>query len=141
MYRLFINLESYPISGLLHVSDLPSDRYKFLAESNVLKGIKRGTSYRLGQKIQVQIIEKDIFNQLNFVILKEKYDLIFIDPPYKENKLKILIEKISLNKVLKKFGIIIIHRHKNENDEFNDNFEIIDRKIYGISKIIFGRLK
>ena len=106
----------------------------------VLPVLKKNIS-NLGFNDQSQIIEKDIFNQLNFVILKEKYDLIFIDPPYKENKLKILIEKISLNKVLKKFGIIIIHRHKNENDEFNDNFEIIDRKIYGISKIIFGRLK
>ena len=54
-FGLFINLESYTISGLLHVSDLPNDRYKFLYESNVLKGIKRGTSYRLGQKIRVQI--------------------------------------------------------------------------------------
>ena len=106
----------------------------------VLPVLKKNIS-NLGFNDQSQIIEKDIFNQLNFVILKEKYDLIFIDPPYKENKLKILIEKISLNKVLKKFWIIIIHRHKNENDEFNDNFEIIDRKIYGISKIIFGRLK
>ena len=51
-----------------------------------------------------------------------------------------LIDHIFQEKILKKDGIIIIHRHKKENDEFSNNFKILDEKKYGISKILFGKL-
>jgi len=54
-FGLFINLEPYFISGLLHVSDLPDDRYQFLQDRNALKGRRRGKVYKLGQKIKVKI--------------------------------------------------------------------------------------
>jgi ribonuclease R len=54
-FGLFINLEPYFISGLLHVSDLPDDRYQFLQDQNALKGRRRGKVYKLGQKIKVKI--------------------------------------------------------------------------------------
>jgi 16S rRNA (guanine966-N2)-methyltransferase len=34
-------------------------------------------------------------------------------------------------------GIIIIHRHKKENDLLPDSLNIIEKKIYGLSQIIF----
>ena len=37
-------------------------------------------------------------------------------------------------------GIIIIHRHKKEEDIFPNEFNIIIKKNYGISKIIFGNI-
>ena len=54
-FGLFVNLEPYFVSGLLHVSDLPDDRYHFLSDSNALKGKRRGGIYKLGQKIKVKI--------------------------------------------------------------------------------------
>ena len=54
-FGLFINLEPYFISGLLHVSDLPDDRYHYLSDRNALKGKRRGGIYKLGQKIKVKI--------------------------------------------------------------------------------------
>ena len=54
-FGLFINLEPYFISGLLHVSDLPDDRYYYLSDRNALKGKRRGGIYKLGQKIQVKL--------------------------------------------------------------------------------------
>ncbi|MBA4692697.1 MAG: VacB/RNase II family 3'-5' exoribonuclease [SAR86 cluster bacterium] len=54
-FGLFINLESYFISGLLHVSDLPDDHYHLLNNQSVLKGRKRGGVFKLGQKIKVKI--------------------------------------------------------------------------------------
>ena len=54
-FGLFVNLEPYFISGLLHVSDLPDDRYHFLSDRNALKGKRRGGIYKLGQKIKVKI--------------------------------------------------------------------------------------
>jgi 16S rRNA (guanine966-N2)-methyltransferase len=38
---------------------------------------------------------------------------------------------------LNKNGIVIIHRHKNEQDIIPKVFKIVDKKKYGISKITF----
>ena len=40
--------------------------------------------------------------------------------------------------MLNNSGIIIIHRHKKEQDELPERFKVIEEKTYGISKIIFG---
>ena len=84
------------------------------------------------------VIEKDIFNQFKFESLRKKYDIIFLDPPYKEKNLPPLMTNIDSSKILDVAGIIIIHRHKKEKDEFPANFNVIEVKNYGISKIIFG---
>ena len=39
--------------------------------------------------------------------------------------------------MLNKNGIIILHRHKNEIDTLPTGLQIIEQKVYGISKIIF----
>ena len=83
------------------------------------------------------IIEKDIYDSLDFKTLK-KFDIIFIDAPYKEKRVDMLLQKIFDAKILNNKAIIIIHRHKKENENFIDNFNIIEEKIYGISKVIFG---
>ena len=62
-----------------------------------------------------------------------------MDPPYKEKKLPLLFKKIILS-CSNQDGVIIIHRHKKEEDEFPKEFQIIEEKTYGISKIVFGNL-
>ena len=84
------------------------------------------------------VIEKDIFNQFKFESLRKKYNIIFLDPPFKEKNLPFLMTNIDSSKILDVAGIIIIHRHKKEKDEFPTNFNVIEIKNYGISKIIFG---
>ena len=54
--------------------------------------------------------------------------------------MKKILDNISTEKLIKDNGIIIIHRHKNEKDQFSENLKIIEEKKYGISKIIFGIL-
>ena len=44
-----------------------------------------------------------------------------------------------IQKVIGKNGIIIIHRNKTTKEKLPDNFEILEERIYGISKIIFGK--
>ena len=87
---------------------------------------------------KVLLIEKDIIKNLNFEMIKEKIDIIFIDPPFKEKNLSLLITKIKESNILNSSGIIIIHRHKKEEDNFPENFNILEEKVYGISKIVFG---
>ena len=47
-----------------------------------------------------------------------------------------LVEKVN-TKILNKNGIIIIHRHKDEQNIILKDFKIIEEKKYGISKITF----
>ena len=93
----------------------------------------------LGCEKKVKVFYQNIFNINKYSnLLKEKFEIIFLDPPYKEKNIDSLIDKIICLKLLKKEGIIIIHRHKNENDVYPENFKILKIKKYGISKIIFG---
>ncbi len=50
-----------------------------------------------------------------------------------------LIELIFNKNLLKKDGIIILHRNKVAKDELPNFFVVLDERIYGISKIIFGK--
>ena len=92
----------------------------------------------LKQQDSSSIIEKDIFSENTLKALNDKFDIIFMDPPYKEKKLAYLLNTIIKLKLLKNNGSIIIHRHKKEEDVFPNEFKIIIEKNYGISKIIFG---
>ena len=84
-----------------------------------------------------KIIKKDIYKDDFFTNFKNQFDLIFLDPPYKDKNINKIFEKISNSKILKKNSIIIIHRHKKEKDIFPKNLKILEEKNYGISKIIF----
>ena len=83
------------------------------------------------------IIEQNIFNNLNLKELKKQFDIIFLDPPYKEKELNNLLSFLINKKVLKQDGIIIIHRHKKKVDNLPNQINILEEKKYGISKILF----
>ena len=84
-----------------------------------------------------KIIEKDINNGKIFEILDKKFDIVFMDPPYKDKNLNLLLQNLENIKILNKNGIVVIHRHKNEQDMIPKNFRVIEEKRYGLSKIIF----
>ena len=84
-----------------------------------------------------EIIEGDIYESNLFLKLDSKFDLIFLDPPYQDKNLKRIFNNIKDGKILVKNGVIVVHRHKSVQDEFPKNFNVIDEKKYGISKILF----
>ncbi len=84
-----------------------------------------------------EIIEKNIYNLNIFSNLNNKFDIIFLDPPYKDKNLESLLNEIKDRKIINKNGIIILHRHKKEPDNYPSSLKLIERKMYGISKIIF----
>ena len=43
-------------------------------------------------------------------------------------------------KLLRKNGIIILHRNKTTMERLPNNFKLVEERIYGVSKIIFGKL-
>ena len=85
-----------------------------------------------------EIINQNIFTNLN--LTKNNYDVIFLDPPYKEKNINRLIDTISNKKLLKKGGLVIIHRNKKDKENYSKSFKVLDEKNYGISKILFGTL-
>ena len=105
----------------------------------VLNVLKKNID-NLDQQNQTKIIEKDIFSENTLKLLNDKFDIIFMDPPYKEKKLSFLLNTVTKLELLNTGGIIIIHRHKKEVDDIPKEFNLILEKNYGISKIIFGNI-
>jgi len=83
------------------------------------------------------VLEKDIYKKITLLELNKKFDIIFLDPPYRDKNLIKIFNIINESKILNQNGLIILHRHKNEDDIFPSNFNIVESKIYGISKIVF----
>ena len=115
--------------GVKHVTFV--ENYK-----NILTILKKNLTNLKSAKNYL-IIEKDIINNFNLNEFKKKFDIIFLDPPYKETKLYEIISSISSQRILKQNGIIIIHRHKKQNDILPKSVKILEEKKYGISKILF----
>ena len=103
---------------------------------NTIKILKLKVSSMNIQK-KIKIIEKNIFDKRSLESLNQKFEIIFIDPPFKEKKLNFLLKKIYKLKILEKNGLLINHRHKKEEDKFPQEYKIIKEKTYGISKLIF----
>ena len=68
--------------------------------------------------------------------MKKKIDLIFLDPPFKEKNISLILSKIKDAKILDRKGVIIIHRNFKENEIFPE-LKIVEEKKYGLSKILF----
>tara|TARA_B100000029_G_scaffold427938_1_gene437573 strand:- start:796 stop:1362 length:567 start_codon:yes stop_codon:yes gene_type:complete len=87
---------------------------------------------------KAEINKKNIYDLNSLKKLNYKFDIVFLDPPFKDKNLKILLNKIANSKILNSKSLIIIHRNKKSIDEFHENFKIARKEIYGSSKIIFG---
>jgi|TARA_B100001540_G_scaffold146628_1_gene130109 16S rRNA (guanine966-N2)-methyltransferase len=103
---------------------------------NVLPILKKNLS-GLKSINNFEIIEKDIYNEDIFKNFNQIFDIIFLDPPYKDKNIEKTLVKIKTSNILKNNGVLILHRHKKEKENFSHEIKIIEEKIYGISKIIF----
>ena len=88
---------------------------------------------------KIELFPKNVNNIKSIKKIKEKkFDIIFLDPPYKEKNIILLLNEIKDMNILFEKGIIILHRHKKSNDNFNNKFKILRKENYGKSKIVFG---
>jgi len=90
------------------------------------------SSFKNYEVIEKNIYKDDIFSKFNL-----KFDIIFLDPPYKDKNLDKLFIEIKKNELLNENGIIVIHRHKKDQLSIPLNFKLVEEKNYGISKILF----
>jgi ribonuclease R len=59
-FGLFVELEEVYVQGLVHVSSMADDYYRFHEKAHLLKGESTGKVYRLGDRVQVQVVRADL---------------------------------------------------------------------------------
>ena len=84
---------------------------------------------------QAEIIKNKIENIKNW---KKRYNIFFLDPPFKDLQFINNLKELKNQKIYNKNHIIIIHREKNSKDDFEGILKILNEKVYGRSKIIFA---
>ena len=122
--------------GIEALSNGASTCYFFDNNIELINIIKKNTVGING----VHIMKSDYKNSLE--LLKNsniKFDLIFLDPPYKFNLINDCLKKIHEYNLLNKDGIIICE-YENENI-ITDNFELIKEKKYGSKNIKIYKCK
>ena len=68
----------------------------------------------------------------------EKFDIIFMDPPYRENVCTEVIKKIEKNGILADGGLIICEHHLHERlDQEIKGYKKVDEKSYGKKTLTF----
>lgn len=95
-------------------------------------------------KIVIDILKKNLNNISNYEIINKdyeevlsklsskKFDIIFLDPPYKLNLINNCIDIILRNNMLNENGIIVCEY---ETENINCNLKIIKEKKYGSKRI------
>lgn len=72
-YGLFVELDTYFVEGLIHVSNLHDDYYIYDERQHALIGEHRRRTFRLGDPIQVRVERVDLENwQIDFGLMEEE---------------------------------------------------------------------
>ena len=95
---------------------------------------------KLNCEKKIKLFSENVFNIKKIKKIKEsKFNIIFLDPPYKEKNIILLLNEIREMNILFEKGIIVLHRHKKSDDNFDNKFKILRIENYGKSKIVFGK--
>lgn len=71
-FGVFVELEEVYVEGLIHISALPGDYYQFDAPRQRLQGERTGKSFRLGDRVQVQVVRVDLDDRkIDFELVKQ----------------------------------------------------------------------
>ena len=112
----------------------------FVEKNKSIISILEKNIEKLKVKKKIKIFIGDIFKLINRQnIFEAKFELIFCDPPFDDSNIENLIKLIFDKNILKKNGIIILHRSKHTKEKLPNYFKILDIRVYGISKIIIGK--
>ena len=112
----------------------------FVENNKSAQKILKKNIIKLGIEKKTKIFYRDVFSLIKKKnIFKTKFNLIFCDPPFKNSNIEKLIRLIFDQKIIDKNGIFILHRNKNTKDILPNCLEILEERIYGISKIAYAK--
>jgi len=67
----FVELDAYPIEGLVRADSLEDDRYEYVEEERALKGMRTRQRFRLGDRVEVEAIDASLQRrEIDFQLLK-----------------------------------------------------------------------
>ncbi len=75
-FGLFIELVDHFVEGLVHISSMADDYYRFLEGTHTLRGENTHKVYRLGDKVRVQVVRVDLERRQIDLGLTEILDVI-----------------------------------------------------------------
>ena len=71
-FGIFVALDDVYVEGLVHVSDLGSDYFRFDAAKHQLTGERTAKRYRLGDRVKVRLVRVDIeSSKIDFTLIEE----------------------------------------------------------------------
>ncbi len=71
-FGFFVELDTYFIQGLVHVTNLGSDYYVFDENRQTLSGRRNGHTFAMGQKVKVQLASANVLKrQIDFQLVSE----------------------------------------------------------------------
>jgi ribonuclease R len=59
-FGFYVELIEHFVEGMVHVSTMADDYYRFVEKAHLLKGENTGKTFRLGDKVTVQVIKVDM---------------------------------------------------------------------------------
>ena len=107
--------------------------------SNSLKILKKNI-FNLKLEDKSKVYESSAYNLKETNLKNEIFDVIFLDPPFKDKEINILIDQIKKLKIANINTLIVIHRNKKSVDNISKFLNVLDEKNYGLSKIFFSKL-
>jgi ribonuclease R len=70
---LFVELDDSKVNGLVHVTQLPHDFYKFDPIRKMLAGDRRGHEYRLGDRVRIVVLKASLEERkIDFRLVEDK---------------------------------------------------------------------
>ena len=72
-FGLFVTLDDLQVDGLVHISDLGQDYFKFDQQKHTLRGERSGVRYQLGGRVRVKLVRVDLEQaKIDFVLVEKK---------------------------------------------------------------------
>jgi ribonuclease R len=72
-FGLFVTLDELYVDGLVHISDLGSDYFKYDAQRHMLKGERTGVKYQIAGRVRVKVVRVNLE--------QAKIDFVLVNPP------------------------------------------------------------
>ena len=67
-FGIFVALDGVYVEGLVHISELGADYFRFDAVSHTLRGERTRTTYRLADRVRVRVVRVDLaLGRIDFV--------------------------------------------------------------------------
>ena len=135
-------LDLYSGIGSFGIECLSRGAQKVIFFENYSNSIKilKNNIFNLKLESKTKVYESNAYNLKEANLKNEIFDVIFLDPPFKDKEINNLINQIKFLKIADINTLIIVHRNKKSVDNISKFLNVLEKKKYGLSKILFSKL-